>query len=351
MKILYLFNRVKEHEMKRVEEGMEHDNHFFGMLRLKEHGVEAEYKELEQHVPRSMATFLRRRLLNIHFAHIPLAALFLKYDIIFTSTAFGTLLLKVLLGIKKPRWVVFDYNIRGMIGERKTFREKMIYFLMARVDGIITLSKGEEVAVRGLFPSKEDAIQFIPLGTDVEFFKPNTGLAEENFILSVGRDPGRDFKTLFEAVRDMPVEVKLTVRPEKLKNLEPFPGNVTFHEFTPRELVEQYAKAKIVVIPLAIKNGAPNDAMGCSTLVEALAMGKAVIATRTDTMESYITHEQNGLLVEPGDPASLKMVINQLLCDTNKREKLGREARKFVVENCSADTFAVALAKYFKTIS
>ncbi len=347
MKILYLFNRVKKDEIWRVKKGEDHDDHFFGMLRLSTYGVEADYLEMEQYLPQFLATFLRKYILNIHFAHLPLFPLFFKYDMVFTSTAFGSFFLKTILGIKKPKWILFDYNLTGLIGKQRTLREKILYYLVSHADGIVTISEGEERALRTLFHDKK--IAFIHLGTDVDFFKPKE-VEEENFILSVGRDPGRDFKILFESVKDLDIEVKITARPHQLKQWGAIPSNVTVRDFSPREIALQYARAKLVVLPLGIRGGQENDTMGCSTLVEAMAMGKPIVATRTSAMESYIEEGINGVLVPGGDSKALRTAIKKLLRNKDERIKLGERARAYAVEHCSADMFASALADFFKHI-
>lgn len=347
MRVLYLFNRVKQKEIESVKKKEDHDGHFFGMLRLPNYGIDAGYLELEQYVPKRVAGFLRRHVLNIHFAHMPLVPLFFKYDILFTSTAFGPFFLRTLLGVKRPKWVLFDYNLTGLMGTRKTIKQKILYYLVSRSDGIITISQSEKDVLCALFPDKK--IEFVPLGVDTEFFYPKD-TPEENFILSPGRDPGRDFKTLFEAVKDLDVEVKITAHSHQLKKFGTFPKNVTVHDFSPRELVAEYAKAKMVILPLAVPEGQEHNAMGCSTLVEAMAMGKPVVATKTNTVESYIKNNVNGILVVPGDTHALREAIEKLLRSKDERIKLGERARTDIAEHSSADLFARNLAEFFKTL-
>lgn len=347
MRVLYLFNRVKQKEIESVKKKEDHDGHFFGMLRLPNYGIDTGYLEIEQYVPKRVAKFLRRYVLNIHFAHAPFFPLFSRYDIVFTSTAFGSLLLKTILRMRNPKWVLFDYNLTGLMGGRRTFKQKLLSYLILHTDGIITIGKGEEHALRALFPDKK--IECMPLGVDTEFFNPKD-IPEENFILSPGRDPGRDFKTLFEAVKDLDVEVKITARPHQLKKFGTLPKNITLHDFSSRELVVEYAKAKIVILPLAVPEGQEHNAMGSSTLVESMAMGKPVVATKTNTMESYIKNNVSGILVAAGDAQALREAIEKLLRSKDERIKLGEHARADAVEHYSADLFAKNLAEFFKTL-
>lgn len=90
--------------------------------------------------------------------------------------------------------------------------------------------------------------------------------------------------------------------------------------------------------------------MGCSTLVEAMAMGKAIIATRTPTTESYISNGKNGFLVSAGNVEEMRLHISRLLKDDDLRINIGQKAREFAVRECSADIFALKLSQFFKRV-
>lgn len=67
--------------------------------------------------------------------------------------------------------------------------------------------------------------------------------------------------------------------------------------------------------------------------VEAMAAGKAVIATRVDGILEIIDDGANGLLAEPGDVDTLALAISRLLDDATLRDRLGRAARQRVAEH------------------
>ncbi len=348
MKVLYLFNRVRMGLVDKVKSGESHDNHFYGMLRLPKYGVQAEYIEIEQYFPLALCRFLRNHILNIYYVHIPLFFKLLAYDFVFTSTAFGSQLIHTLYPFKKPKWVMFDFSITGLLGKETTRRQKIFRYLVTHAAGIVTISKNEEERLHLRFPEMKDRIKFIPLGTDTDFFKPKDVL-EEHTIFTVGFDPGRDYTTFIEATKDSSAQVVIATRPSKVEGYE-LPKNFTAKEFTPQGIVEGYSKSKVFVLPLNIKGGI-NDAMGCSTLVEAMAMAKAIVATRTPTMESYITSGVNGVLVPAEDPHAMKEAIESLLNDDEKRKLMGKAARQFVIEHCTADGVAKNLADFFKKLS
>jgi len=348
MKILYLFNRVRTDIIRELENGRENDNSFFGMYRLPHFGIQAEHLEIEQFFSPKFASFLRRRILNIHYVHLPLFTKFFKYDIVFTSTAFGSLLAKAIFRLKRPKWVMFDFSISGMVGKAETLKQKIFRFMISRgVDGIITISEEEARRIKKLFPKLSSGVQFIPLGTDTHFFNVDPAIQEDGGILTVGRDPYRDLGTFVRAFSDTAFPVTLIARSNQIQKLGKLPPHFTLKNPTSLDLVKEYARAKVFVLPLVMKDRL-NEAVGCSTLVEAMAMGKAIVATRTFTMESYITDGENGILVPEGDAEALKKAVLDLLNDEPKRKRLGAEARRFAEKYCDAEKFAESLSVYFK---
>jgi len=74
-------------------------------------------------------------------------------------------------------------------------------------------------------------------------------------------------------------------------------------------------------------------------------MGKAVVATRTAGQTDVITDGENGLLVAPGDVGGWRLAITRLRDDSALRERLGRNARRWVEENATLDRWAARLAE------
>lgn len=346
IRILYLFNNSRSSALEQIKKGEQSDDHFFGMLRLQHYGVEADYVEIEQYVLPRVARALRR-MLNIYFVHLLLFWKFFSYDVIFTSTAFGSQFVHTLFRIRRPRWVMYDFSILGLIGKEKTLRQKLFRFMVGRASGIITLSEKEAEALKAYFPHMKERIQFIPFGADLSFFKLQS-VSEEHQIFTVGLAPDRDYDTLFYATDGLGVLVVVS-RSRTIDEIKHLPSYVHAKFFTSRELLDEYAKSKIVVLPLDIQDGL-NNASGCSTLVEAMAIGKAVIVTRTPTTESYVTHGVNGILVDSKDVDGLRAAIQDLLANEEKRKTLGRNARAFVENNCDAEKTAQKMAEFFKKI-
>lgn len=68
-------------------------------------------------------------------------------------------------------------------------------------------------------------------------------------------------------------------------------------------------------------------------LVEAMALGKACIASAVNAIPEVIVDNENGILVKAGDAAELAAAIARLADDSVLRKRLGENARRTVDEN------------------
>jgi glycosyltransferase involved in cell wall biosynthesis len=63
-------------------------------------------------------------------------------------------------------------------------------------------------------------------------------------------------------------------------------------------------------------------------IIEAMAAGRAIVATRVGGTPELIVHDKTGLLVERADPGGLARAIGRLLGDAALRSALGAAARR-----------------------
>jgi glycosyltransferase involved in cell wall biosynthesis len=347
MKVLYLFTSFRGEVLEKARRGEDHGNGFWGMIRLPHFGVEASHLEPEQFYSKRVSEFIRKTL-GVYWLHLSVFHKFFSYDYVFTSTAFGTQFVHTLLHIKKPKWVMHDFSITGLIGEEKTLKQKMFAYMVRRCTGIVTLGVEEKEKLEKKFPHLKGKIEFIPFGVDLDFFKP-TDIEQDGKVFAVGFDPDRDWKTLFEAVKGSTMPVTVATRVSRVEKLV-VPPNVSIAQFSARDLAKEYAKSAVIVVPLDTSK-AVNDAMGCSTLFEAMASGKPVIATNTHTMASYVEDGENGLLVPEGDAEALKGAIERLMSDEALRMRLGKNARRYAEEHLDAEVLTGALAAFFRRLA
>jgi glycosyltransferase involved in cell wall biosynthesis len=94
------------------------------------------------------------------------------------------------------------------------------------------------------------------------------------------------------------------------------------------------------------------DFFGSPTkLFEYMAAEKAVVASNLGQIAEVIHHEENGLLVPPGDSTALAEAIVRLTRDVELRTRLARAARQDVLRSYSWTKNATAIIEYFRASS
>ncbi len=107
-----------------------------------------------------------------------------------------------------------------------------------------------------------------------------------------------------------------------------------------------YARCDVVVLTSDEHSieGSPN------ALLEAMAMERAIVATRVGGVPEIITDGKQGLLVEAGDAAAFSQRLVGLLRDDVLRRHLGTAARSRVVARHGIDTIVGGLAERMREI-
>ncbi len=105
------------------------------------------------------------------------------------------------------------------------------------------------------------------------------------------------------------------------------------------DIADILAAADVVVLP-SLSEGFP------FVLLEALAMGCPVVASRVNGIPELIEHHKTGLLVPPRDPQALARAIREVLSDPTAASKMGAEGRavvheRFTVDHMVANTIAI----------
>lgn len=86
-------------------------------------------------------------------------------------------------------------------------------------------------------------------------------------------------------------------------------------------------------------------------LVEAMAMERACVATRTSALPEVVADGRSGILVEPANPSALAAGILRLLADPGMRAAMGAEGRKIVTDQFDAQKNVAALeALYLRVL-
>lgn len=169
---------------------------------------------------------------------------------------------------------------------------------------------------------------------DERFWRPSPS-APTNFISAVG-STGRDYETLFRALRGLDVELRIAVGSNdlpdralerRLRRADPPPKTLIRH-LSSLELRDQSSSAGFVVLPL---EDVEFDA-GVTALTEAMALSKAVILTRTRGQVDVIEDGVQGIYVRPHDPRALRTAIEHLIAHPEEAERMGRAGRALIEE-------------------
>ncbi|RSK43123.1 glycosyltransferase [Hymenobacter rigui] len=86
-------------------------------------------------------------------------------------------------------------------------------------------------------------------------------------------------------------------------------------------------------------------------VLEAMAMGKPVVATAIDGTCEVITTGHNGLLVTPRQPQVLADALHQLLISEPLRASLGRQARRTIVNGFGAETMVRQVESLYRRLA
>jgi glycosyltransferase involved in cell wall biosynthesis len=91
-----------------------------------------------------------------------------------------------------------------------------------------------------------------------------------------------------------------------------------------------------------------NEGMG-RVLVEAMALGKPIVASNIGGIPDLVTHGKNGFLVPPKNPKELAKYIQILLEDKEKREKMGLAGKEMAL-NFSAENMVEKIEELYEEL-
>jgi glycosyltransferase involved in cell wall biosynthesis len=320
---------------------------------------------------RSVLGRIVERFFGISIAQAVLAFLmYRRFDTVITDGEHIGIPLAILLKIAGATIV------HVTIGHRLSTSKKRPYFRWLRVHSHITRialhSKLQYAIATSELGIPKEQLAVIPWQADTDFWRPQP-VTEERLVSSAGLEH-RDYATLFEAVDGL--DARVVVGAASHWSRQPNtalsagrPRNVTVDSFDYAGLREVFARSAVVVVPLFDVD----FQAGITTILEAMAMGKAVIVTRTagqtDVVEDRrleirgtparpqpmsllrdlaeqagVPVEPNGLYVPPSDPAALRRAIEYLLDHPDERARLGMAARQTVERFMRVEQFAARMS-------
>jgi glycosyltransferase involved in cell wall biosynthesis len=224
----------------------------------------------------------------------------------------------------KPRIVLREISAPGWAA-----RDRVVGYVLPRVDRVLLLTSHQMAWVLRAFRLRTP-LDVVGFAIDETFFAPRNG-SDGGYILAVGDDIGRDYPCLVAGCRDLPYRLVLRTDsrpaiPDDLRDRVTVVGRLSYSA-----LRDLYDAASVVVVPVR-KVDYPS---GITSLFEAMAMGRAVVASDVGSTRDFVRDGVNGLLVAVGDPSAMGAAITRLMRDPVARGQLGRHARATIERDFS----------------
>src|SRR5271168_2168199 len=266
-----------------------------------------------------------------------------EYDAVVTwgeRLSLGMLVQQQFASVRKPH-IAMMYQF-----EKPNIRLPLNAF-KKNLHAVVTWSTVQRRALieRLRFPAER--VYLIRHYVDQVFYSPRQ--IEEDMICAVGAEM-RDYATLKEAVSGTGLRCHIaadSVRiPGRFRLLNDrrvaisdigarSDANITEGRMSLTELRNLYARSRFVVVPLL-----PSDTdNGVTVILEAMAMGKPVICSRTRGQVDVVQEGVTGLFVPVGDPVALREAIVSLWNDPERARAMGRAARKYAEQHHALDKF------------
>jgi glycosyltransferase involved in cell wall biosynthesis len=265
-------------------------------------------------------------------------------DIVFTALA-NALPLAARLR-RRVSVVLLSYHLLMLHERLGRTRRALLERSVRSAAGVVCISQAAAAQLTHRYGLQAERVRVARLGVDAGFW-PSQPPVEDGYVLSVGRDLARDYATLFEAVRNLPVKTVVAAKRENVAGLS-IPPNVHVRlDISAAEVRELYAGAACVVVPITSRGGIGTEGSGVSALLEAMASSRCAIVTDSPFLRDYVQDRETALLVPADDPVSLRTAIEGVLGDGGRAASIGARARAAVEASLTTAHLAASLAPAF----
>jgi len=234
---------------------------------------------------------------------------------------------------------------------------------------IIAVSKSVKEQLLKLRITREDRIQVIPLGFELDSFLKVMPRQGESFNIGiVGRlVPIKNQRLFLDAAellirepRDRPLKFRIVGDGELRQYLRDYTAKHNLSDYVDflgwqKELDKIYTELDLVTLT-SINEGTP------VSLIEAMASGRAVISTNAGGVKDLLGEQnhhfsepnlqvrERGVLLESADPADFASAVTLLLKNSKLRTQMGLSGRQFTRDNFSKERLLKDTEFLYKSI-
>ncbi|WP_158537632.1 glycosyltransferase family 4 protein [Bradyrhizobium sp. MOS003] len=220
------------------------------------------------------------------------------------------------------------------------------------MDLFFTVAEPQAAFLREFLKLSSRRVKFVWDQTDTRFFTPGAASPKTRpCIVSVGLER-RDYTTLAKATSDLDIDVCISgfssdTRSASRAFPEQLPANMTRRFYSWPDLLQLYRNADAVVVTLF-----PNSyAAGVQGLMEGMACGRPIVATRTKGLEKYLNAPGQILTVEPGSASDMRRAIVRILEDREERGRLAEHAVMLAAERHQLDRYVHEIAASLRELA
>jgi glycosyltransferase involved in cell wall biosynthesis len=229
--------------------------------------------------------------------------------------------------------LVFSFNFTDLpTGAIQTLMRRHL----TRADRFVVASSVEREIYSEYFQIEASRIDVLlwSIRPPIEELSKPARFGDGPYICAIGSQ-ARDYETLIEAMRRIPtIKLVLVASPHSLPRMA-IPANVKVLTDVPlSDAMNVLAHSQFMVLPLR------DSRVPCGhvTVVSAMHLGKAILATNSTGLRDYLIKDKNAEFVAPKNPTHLADQVERLSAHPSLLKCMGDSGLAFARENCTEDS-------------
>lgn len=338
-KFVFMFPDIAGPTVRKIKEGAVPVEMLNGYYQLLEAGWNVTISDA-----RWEGSFAKIRRKQSRFITVPSFGMFrdwLPADVIVVKDDFS-LFLSLCAKLMGKKLIYLDAMFAFPKRPMKNFFIKLNLLLADRVICFSTTQARSWAVKYGVSLKRFSVLKY---SIDAKFYNdvPKPHYGEASKVIAIGRDVGRDFNVLVEAVKDRNIFLYLITLPYLLPKDADNMANVQVEQrLSYEELMNLYQESAISIIPLTGELAYPS---GIRAVMEAMALGKPVIATYTPVLAEYFVSGEEIIFVNAKSKAELSGAIEKLLGSGKWQKDLAENAYKKLLEEYTVEKYVSELMK------